>query len=64
MPATQQSHLILPISHGPLRLQVAISKKSFVPFKDYFLYNRVMCFGEEITKSLADGDFNSKNGNS
>jgi hypothetical protein len=32
----------------------------FVPFKAHFLYNGVTCFGEEIIRRLADGDFNSK----
>jgi hypothetical protein len=53
MPATQQSHLTLPISHGLLSVASGhFQNIMFVPFKDRFLYHKVMCFGEEITKHL------------
>jgi hypothetical protein len=59
MPATQSSHLIPPISHGPLSVASGNTENIMsVPFKDHFLYNRVMCFGDEITKTVAGGDFN------
>jgi hypothetical protein len=59
MPATQPPHLILPVSHDPLYVASgSFQNIMFVPQKAHFLYNRVTCFGEEIIKRLADGDFN------
>jgi hypothetical protein len=64
MTATQPSHLIFPVSHDPLCVASGnFQNLMFVPFKNHFLYNGVTRFGEEIIKTLADGDCNSKNDN-